>query len=374
VTIFVIVCAAMVAAALAWTTFPLFAKQPADEKPNVGERRTTLAALAIGLPVLAIVMYASLSTWDWDDASRAAKASGGATSGDQQSAAHIKTLEERVAKNPNDAEGWMLLGRSYVTTGRAALGLDAYQHAYDLTKGEEVAAITGLAEALVLVDESSINGRAGQLFEAALVKQPNDPKALWYGAMVAMTKNDLRTARDRLQRLVAQNPPERIRGLIEQQIVALSEQMGESSPGSGPGAGPDVTKSATASAGAEARPTAAGGAREIKIEVKVSPAIQKQLSGPMTLFVLARDPTAPGPPLAVQRHASTELPLTVTLTERDAMMPQRTIATVPRVTVVARLSHSGQPVAVKGDFEGSAEYAFGKDSGTVHIMIDRTVP
>ena len=105
----------------------------------------------------------------------------------------------------------------------------------------------------------------------------------------------------------------------------------------------------------------------------------------MPLFILARDPAAGGPPLAVQRHSSADLPLTIELSERDAMIASRTIASVPRVQVVARLSRSGAPQAQSGDFYGEAEYEFASAgaendnkgssrAGTLNIIIDRTVP
>src|SRR5687768_18579603 len=92
-----------------------------------------------------------------------------------------------------------------------------------------------------------------------------------------------------------------------------------------------------------APPATAGGPRSIKVAVSIAPQLQKQLSGTTPLFILARDPAAGGPPLAVQRHSSGDLPLTVELTEQDAMIPARTIATVSKVLVVARLSRSGAP-------------------------------
>ena len=52
----------------------------------------------------------------------------------------------------------------------------------------------------------------------------------------------------------------------------------------------------------------------------------------------------------------------------------RTMAAVPRVLVVARVSRSGSAQGQSGDFFGEATYEFGKDSGIVNIMIDRTVP
>ena len=106
----------------------------------------------------------------------------------------------------------------------------------------------------------------------------------------------------------------------------------------------------------------------------MSPQLRQQLTGTLPLFILARDPSAGGPPLAVQRHSSDSLPLNVTLSESDAMIPSRSIATVPKVVVVARLSRSGAPQQQSGDLYGEAEYEFGKSSGPLTIVIDRVVP
>ena len=76
------------------------------------------------------------------------------------------------------------------------------------------------------------------------------------------------------------------------------------------------------------------------------------------------------------RRTSAQLPLKVALTERDAMLPSRSIASVPRVQVVARLSLSGSPREQSGDYYGTAEYAFDSagPAGKVNISIDRAVP
>jgi cytochrome c-type biogenesis protein CcmH len=163
--------------------------------------------------------------------------------------------------------------------------------------------------------------------------------------------------------MLVQNPPEQIRSMIERQVQDLNQQLGEQSAATGPApaAGPQA-------------PAAAGQSRSIKVSVKIAPAIQQQLSGPLPMFILARDPDAAGPPLAVQRHSSSDAPLNVELSERDAMIAARSIATVPRVKVVARLSKSGAPQAQSGDFYGEADYEFAKDTGTLQITIDRSVP
>jgi cytochrome c-type biogenesis protein CcmH len=278
----------------------------------------------------------------------------------------VKRLEQKLAENPKNLEGWLMLGRSYNAMGRYPRAADAFQQAYDLSQGQNVEAIIGLGEALALTDEASLTGRAGKLFDTALVMAPDHPKALWYGSIAALRSGDLRLGRDRLQLLMAQNPPDELRGVLERQIQDLNQQLGEGVQAAAPMAPPAAAGSAP--------PATAGGSRSIKVAVSIAPELQKQLSGTIPLFILARDPAAGGPPLAVQRHSSSNLPLTVELTERDAMIPARTIATVSKVLVVARLSRSGAPQQQSGDLYGEAEYEFGKNSGPLTIMIDRTVP
>lgn len=364
-TAFAIICAAMLAAALLWITLPLLRPQaPIDPSGTRRERRTASVVMALSVSALAIAMYLGLTNWDWQAAET--QAENNANVEDM-----LRQLEAKLASNPQDADGWLLLGRSYTAMGRYARAADAFQQAYDLTKGDNVEAIIGLGEALVLVDEASLAGRAGQLFDTALKKAPTHPKALWYGSMAALQAGDLRTGRDRLQLLMAQNPPQELRDVLERQIQDLTQQLGEADHATQQGA-QAAAGGASDSSGSTASP--ATQQRVIRASITIAPQIQQQLREPIPLFVLARDPAAGGPPLAVQRRSSAELPLTIELSERDAMMPTRTIASVPRVQVVARLSRSGAPQAGSGDFYGEADYDFSKDAGTLQITIDRTVP
>lgn len=344
----------MLAAALLWIVLPLL--RPAVGADAGATRRegmlvSTITVLAVA--ALAAGLYAHLSNWDWNasdtQASRTAEVD-----------KLLEQLEQKLKTNPQDVNGWLLLGRSYTSTAQYARSLDAYQHAYDLTQGKNAEALIGLGEALTLIDQASLQGRAGELFNRALQLAPNHPKALWYGSMAALQAGDLRTGRDRLQLLLAENPPEQLRAVLERQVQDLTEQLGDRPGTGGQGASPEAATPATAQ-------------RSIHVAVTLAPALASRAAG-MTLFVLARDPQAPGPPLAVQRHSASELPLTISLSERDAMMPSRTIAKVPRVQVVARLSHSGTPQAQSGDFYGQADYDFANASSTLQIVIDQTVP
>jgi cytochrome c-type biogenesis protein CcmH len=360
VTGFIIACAAMLAAALLWILLPLLRTKAPDAVDSRKERRMSALAIAVFVPLLAATLYTTLSKWNWKETD-AAVARG------QEMDDLLDKLKAKLAANPSDVNGWVLLGRSYGSLGKYALAVDAFQNAYDKSGGENVEAMIGLGEALAMTDEASLGGRAGRLFEDALAKAPNHPKALWYGSLSALQAGDTRKGRDRLQLLLAQNPPVEIRGMLERQIQDLNQQLGEAGPGA----------PAVAPAGAEGAPAPAH--RSIRVAVTIAPNVREQLKGgPLPLFILARDPSAGGPPLAVQRHSSMDLPLTVELSERDAMIAARSIATVPRVQVVARLSRSGTPQAQSGDYYGEAEYDFSKNAGaggtTLNIIIDRAVP
>ncbi|HKR35700.1 MAG TPA: hypothetical protein VJT10_12725 [Steroidobacteraceae bacterium] len=357
---FIIACAAMVAAALLWIVLPLLRTKSAEEGASRKERYISAVVVALLVPALAATLYLTLSKWNWKEAAAE-------VAREQQMDDLLGQLKAKLADHPDDVNGWLLLGRSYGTVGRYALAVDAFQNAYDKSHGENVEAMIGLGEALAMTDEASLGGRAGRLFDAALERAPNHPKALWYGSIAALQAGDLRLGRDRLQLLLAQNPPEQLRSVLERQIQDLNQQLNEAGQGA-----------PAASAGAEGT-VAAAAQRSIKVAVSLAPQVREQLKGgPLPLFILARDPSAGGPPLAVQRHSSSDLPITVELSERDAMIAARTIATVPRVQVVARLSRSGTPQAQSGDYYGEAEYDFSKNAAataaTLNIIIDRAVP
>lgn len=361
-TAFIVVCVAMLVAALLWMVLPLLRAPKSSESTSTelatyrAERRVSGLAVALLVPIIAVAMYAGLSNWDWK-----------AVQIESTQAANMEEavagLEAKLKQSPDNLQGWMMLGRSYLAMSRYPRAVDAYQQAYDLSKGQDVEATIGLGEALALTDEASLTGRAGQLFDAALAKAPNHPKALWYGGVAALRAGDLRLGRDRLQLLLAQNPPEEIRNVLARQIQDLDEQLAASGEDGAP---------ATQAPAPSAAPAAQG--RAIQVAVSLSPQLRSQVSGGMSLFLLARNPNAGGPPLAVQRHGADSLPLNVTLSERDAMIPSLSIATVPKVVVVARLSRSGAPQQQSGDLYGEVEYEFGKSSGPVTIVIDRVVP
>jgi len=297
-----------------------------------------LASVAV-LLLGSAALYATWSNWTWPDAAAS------------DSSGSVSALARRLAKQPDDLQGWLQLGSSYSAIQQYPLALRAYERADALAGGRSVEALVGMAETLAIIDDSQLLGRAGDLFERALELDPQAGKALFFGAITAMRRGELPKSRERFARLLTLDPPEAVRPLIEQQIAALDR--------------------AIASGGAEQAGEAAAQA-SVQVTVTAPPAIADSASAETPLFVLVRDPGSPGPPLAAKRVAA-KFPLTLELTAADAMMPGRAIAAGKRVQVVARISRSGQPEAASGDPYGEVSYDVGKD-GVREIVIDRVTP
>jgi cytochrome c-type biogenesis protein CcmH len=297
-------------------------------------------------------LYALLSQYNWVETPMA----------DSPAAAAARQAKE-LARHPDDRKGWMKLGELYFDLEQYPLAIRAFQRADRLANGQDPEALSAMAETMLAEDFETIRGAAGHIFERVLAMQPDNPKALLYSALAAMGRGENPVARERFQRMLARNPPQQIRDIIEKQLQALD--AADAQAGAAPGAASAATPGATSAAAIDSQ-------ARVQVQVTVSPKLRYQLTGNSALFVAARDPAQPGPPFAAKR-LPVKFPAEVTLTAADAMLPQRHIAPGQTLDVVARISLGGQPQSASGDPFGQVSYHVGKD-GKLSIVIDKLAP
>jgi cytochrome c-type biogenesis protein CcmH len=126
-----------------------------------------------------------------------------------------------------------------------------------------------------------------------------------------------------------------------------------------------------ASSGADDGPAPAG--RTIRISISVDPKIAGKLQPGTPLFVAARQPGIPGPPLAAVRLSSDQLPTTVVLSDANSMMEGRNLSSVDDVELVARVAFGGTAVTASGDLIGKVSQKKG-GATDVAIVIDQVAP
>ena len=158
--------------------------------------------------------YLLSSNWNWN------------TAEGRQPQDMVARLARRLEHNPNDVQGWLMLGQSYSVLQQYSLAIRAYERANTLAGGKNADAIIGLAEALTLADPGQLDGRAGRLVEEAVRLAPNSGKALFYGAAAALRRGELPLARERFVHLLALNPPANVRPILQQQIDEIDGEEG----------------------------------------------------------------------------------------------------------------------------------------------------
>jgi cytochrome c-type biogenesis protein CcmH len=353
---FILLAIALTIAAVALVTVPLVRR---GDGPNAPASNAALAA-ALVIVIGAAAGYAAWSTWNWSS-----------TPEGNLPQNMVARLARRLEHNPDDLQGWLMLGHSYVVLQQLPLALRAYERANRLAHGENIDAIVGMAEALALGDPAELDGRAGRLIERAIALDPNSGKALFYGAAAALRHGALPLARERFAKLLTLGPPPNVRPILEQQIASIDHELAG-------GPGPKQAPALSADSPAPIRPVApdsaavAAGDASVRLNVVLSPKLGAPGATSESLFLIVRDPGRPGPPLAVKRLLS-HFPQRIDLTPADSMIPERRFALGEKVQIIARIARSGQAMGATGDPFGEVSYLVGRD-GLVDVVIDRLTP
>jgi cytochrome c-type biogenesis protein CcmH len=370
---FLVVVALMVIGAIALVTYPLLRPQPAATRSEpAAPRAAPLAfALAVAVGLGAIGLYAKLNTFPWDNplSVEAVPAGHGAmgTAGSMNEV--TASLEARLARDPNDREGWRMLGRTYLVGGNAAKAAESYEKANALAPQKDIDLQLDLAEALVLTDDPAVQPRAKAIVDDALAADAENQKALWYQGVIAVRAGDNETAKRNWTKLLAGNPPPEIRDVIAAQLKELGVEVaaGTAAPGA---------PMAAAGGGMGAGPMGSGVAptgRTIRVSVKVDPALAGNVKPGTTLFVAAREPGIPGPPIAATRITTDDLPAVVVLSDANTMIAGRDLSSVNDVEIVARVAYGGTAVTASGDLIGRAVQKKG-GSENLDVVINQVQP
>lgn len=281
-----------------------------------------------------------------------------------------QALARRMAQNPDDVDGWALLGRSYATLGDMERASQAFQRARQLAP-RDPDVLVELAETTARANGFDLTGEPSKLLDQALAIDPKHQKGLWFAGMAAWQKQDYQTAVARWETLLGElEPGSEVAQSVKQQLArARAMANGEPPPA------PPVASATNAPASAPASSSSASGApTTITVQVSLAKSLASSVSPGDTLFVFARDPNGPPMPLAVERHSAGELPLTVTLDQSDAVMGGQGLANASSLQIVARISRDGSVTASSGGWQGSAEPTGGKDgSYQASVVIDKTL-
>jgi cytochrome c-type biogenesis protein CcmH len=271
----------------------------------------------------------------------------------------VASLKGRLANNPEDVEGWKMLGRTQSAMQDFAGAVDSLERAVELENGQNADTLVNLAIGLVNRDGGPLEGgRPVALLENALKLNENNQPALFYLGMASANRGDTDTAATLWERLLALGPPQDVRGILEQNIAAWRGEQ------------PPAMSMASAEPAAEAEiPDDA----VVSARVSLSEEAVAAMRGNAAVFIIARDPNAPSPPIAVARRMLSDLPAVVSLTDAQSMVEGRNLSGFAEIELLARVSLSGGPAAQSGDWFGSM-IVRPSENNSVFLTIDQQVP
>jgi len=288
--------------------------------------------------------------------------------GPDQMAALVDKLAARMQAQPDDPEGWNMLGRSYMSLGRVDDALAAYTRALKL-KPEDATTLTDYADALAVKNGRTLDGEPTQLLERALKLEPDNLKALALAGTAAFNRGDFVTAIKHWDRVAQIGPADGQLVEMARGGAAEARERGKLPPAvtaaTGPATGATPAPATAAQAGAAAGPGPGPG---ISGTVRLAAALKGQAAPEDTVFIFARPAEGSRMPLAIVRKQVKDLPYEFKLDDSQAMAPAARLSGAKRVIVGARISKSGQAMPQPGDLEGlSAAVDVGAKGVTIEI-------
>jgi cytochrome c-type biogenesis protein CcmH len=264
----------------------------------------------------------------------------------------VQALQQALAKDPQRADGWALLGRSQLALGKLAEATAAFDRAVRLAPDDPGILVEAAQARAQAAPGKQFDDQALQWLRHANALAPESERAGWLIGIALRQRGQDAEAAKAWEALLPTLEPGAARALREQIAIARGAA----------GLPPRV----------ETPAPAAAGDHPLAVQVRFAPGTAMDPAwANATVFVIARAPDGPPMPVAVQKHPASRLPLLVTLGDGDSPMPTSTLSQLQEVEVLARLSRSGQANRQPDDVETAPVRVRLPHAGPVPLVFDR---
>jgi cytochrome c-type biogenesis protein CcmH len=300
----------------------------------------SIAAIVISVPLLAISLYFMLGTpaglkpqiptAAMDEAHPATP---------EQFEAMVTWLAERLKTEPDNAEGWVMLARSYTALNRYQDASAAYTRAVTL-QPNNASVLADHADMLAMLKQT-LQGEPEKIIQQALKIDPDNLKALSLAGSAAFERKDYSDAIKWWEKILNLLPAD------SPVVASVSASINEARGLAG------LPPVAAAPAGGKAATQSNVAKGSVSGTVRLDPAFKARIVDTDTVFIFARAVEGGRkPPLAVLRKTVKDLPFDFTLDDSMSMVPSLNLSSVTNVIVGARISKSGNVISSSKDLEG----------------------
>ncbi len=321
--------------------------------------------IALMVPVLAVAMYITLGTSPEVLNNQNLAQSGNGQAANQSGQApqmSPEVMAEKIAakleKEPDNAQGWAMLGQTFMQLKRYPDASSAFAKAYALVP-ENPQVMFRYADALAMSNNSSLEGKPIELINKALKIAPRDMTGLWLSGMYAEEHGDIKKALTQWTLLYEVVKGTQYTDPVMKMLTRVNARLDKK----------DQIDLAALSASTAASTPSASTSAAVEVIVTIDDAIKSKVAATDTVFIYAKAMSGPPMPLAAAKKQVKDLPITITLTDAMAMMPAMKLSKFQTVKIGARISKSGNAITQPGDIKQEVQNVATSNASSVSIVL-----
>ena len=264
-------------------------------------------------------------------------------------------LRTKLDQSGDDEVAWMLLGRVAMSLNEFDMAMQSFDKVLKMNPDNKQVLIS-YSQVLLMEGSDANMSRAATMLSRVLKAEPTNIDAISLLALIAYERKDWLQAKTAFEVLLAsmqQNDPRY--SMIAERIAEIDAHLNNQQ---------QVTNTEIAEALHS----------EIRITVDLDSALADSQPQNGTLFVFAKAASGPQMPLAVVKMTEYSFPLTVTLSDSNAMVEGLNLSSVDKIILTARLSKDATVVTSSGELEGKSGILERANVKEYALLINELIP
>ena len=264
-------------------------------------------------------------------------------------------LRTKLDQSGDDEVAWMLLGRVAMSLNEFDMAMQSFDKVLKMNPDNKQVLIS-YSQVLLMEGSDANMSRAATMLSRVLKAEPTNIDAISLLALIAYERKDWLQAKTAFEVLLAsmqQNDPRY--SMIAERIAEIDAHLNNEQ---------QTTNTELAKASNS----------EISITVDLDPALVDSQPQNGTLFVFAKAASGPQMPLAVVKMTEYSFPLTVTLSDTNAMVDGLNLSSVDKIILTARLSKDATVVTSSGELEGKSDVLERANVKEYSLLINELIP
>ena len=263
----------------------------------------------------------------------------------------IEAVEDRVQDRPDNVYYWVILAQSSIAKGDILAASNYFASALKV-EPLDTFLLAQYAETLFLVDKSQFTERVAIALDRAFTADSSNETVLGLKGIQAFEERqfDLAVTYWEAARR-GMDPASAAWQALQSGIDRVNDVRGMQEE-------------------SESQPSIMD---QVQLDVSLSPTIA--FSSDQLVFVAAVRETGSPMPLAARKLRAAEMPMTVVLSDKDALMAGQGLSSASRIRLIARLSVSGSATPQSGDWEAVSEaFDLSSQADAIKLNISRQRP